>query len=398
MIRILSIGLVLFFCFASTLSLAFNDTQKPVEIPTGNETPVSSYGNPILIASNSPSQLDQELWDMVKTSEDIRDFEDYLKEFPDGFYKKIAKFRIRQLKRSDSQTTQSEPKPQQAAETKEIVESFNVVRDESTGLMWQKREAEEKVWWLADRYCADLELDGYDDWKLPNKRDLVTSFNIKDRFPGYVSSTKSYYWSSSTNNYDSDYAYGMFAENGELFDDGDKTLAYLVRCVRITDAVNKRNAGRFKKAARFLDHRSYNRTTSKEIEQGKKAISYYKNLLAGKGIELTKFYVSTDAGEGLDYDPDITKKTWIKESAFSGFQTNDAFIFSKGKQLGLDVVITYDVKWRKNRGTYQVYLFDIESDRKYSRTKKTYSSDSGDNWEEVMTEILNDYINDSGHI
>lgn len=47
------------------------------------------------------------------------------------------------------------------------------ITDEATGLMWTKSDNREGVLWEdALAYCEGLELAGYDDWRLPNAKEL----------------------------------------------------------------------------------------------------------------------------------------------------------------------------------------------------------------------------------
>ncbi len=101
--------------------------------------------------------------------------------------------------------------------------------DESTGLYWQKSEGGEKSWNKAMDYCKRLNLADRDDWRLPDKKELESSFPLNDKFPNLVNG---YYWSSTTNNDYNYYAWGMTASSGYMFGDGSKTTQYNVRCVR----------------------------------------------------------------------------------------------------------------------------------------------------------------------
>ena len=48
----------------------------------------------------------------------------------------------------------------------------STVTDSSTGLMWQQTESVEWNWVQALKYCEDLALAGYSDWRLPNYKEL----------------------------------------------------------------------------------------------------------------------------------------------------------------------------------------------------------------------------------
>ena len=57
------------------------------------------------------------------------------------------------------------------------------VRDEVTGLLWQKFPSEQRMSWTdAQDYCKTLELAGRDDWRTPNLKEL---FGISDFTQGW---------------------------------------------------------------------------------------------------------------------------------------------------------------------------------------------------------------------
>ena len=94
--------------------------------------------------------------------------------------------------------------------------STNTVKDNYTGLIWQKKDdgINNRDWEDAKRYCSNLSLDGYSDWRLPTMEELYylsditkieatfdSKFNYK-RKPAidtnYFDITNSRYWSSTT--------------------------------------------------------------------------------------------------------------------------------------------------------------------------------------------------------
>jgi hypothetical protein len=102
------------------------------------------------------------------------------------------------------------------------------ITDNATGLMWQKGENARANWYKALKACENMELAGYDDWRLPNIKELNTILDtsrkdgwwyFKDFFPAeglvppllhYFSSTvyqKTYAWVTNFNfGYDGYYA------------------------------------------------------------------------------------------------------------------------------------------------------------------------------------------------
>lgn len=117
------------------------------------------------------------------------------------------------------------------------IDSKEVVIDTNTKLMWQDSRDVERVnqhWGGAKEYCENLIFAGYSDWRLPIMDDF---FSIRDEkrksiaiTAGFKNVTPNQYWSSS-NVYDSGYAWNMNFENG---DDSVqlKSSNFYVRCVR----------------------------------------------------------------------------------------------------------------------------------------------------------------------
>ena len=81
------------------------------------------------------------------------------------------------------------------------------VSDLVTGLMWKKEESGQLGFEEALKYCDDLELGGYTDWRMPNIRELGTLLDInyrngnwhhKEIFPDVNISPLGFYWSGTT--------------------------------------------------------------------------------------------------------------------------------------------------------------------------------------------------------
>jgi peptidoglycan/xylan/chitin deacetylase (PgdA/CDA1 family) len=119
-----------------------------------------------------------------------------------------------------------------------------VVVDNNTNLMWQDSRDVQTVnrnWQGAKEYCENLVFAGYRDWRLPIMDDL---FSIRDEKrksiainAGFKNVTPNHYWSSS-NVYDTGYAWSMNFENG---DDSLqlKNSNFYVRCVRDNPISNR---------------------------------------------------------------------------------------------------------------------------------------------------------------
>lgn len=111
------------------------------------------------------------------------------------------------------------------------------VTDRSTGIMWQAGVSPTTLTWFnALGYCNDLVLEGYDNWRLPDIRELQTLIS-----EGYYNPTAESahfgtgaptLWSSSSfeRNFGSN-AYAIRLNDGALTSYG-KTSAYSARCIR----------------------------------------------------------------------------------------------------------------------------------------------------------------------
>jgi len=91
------------------------------------------------------------------------------------------------------------------------------VTDLKTGLMWQQDPPTDSYTWSeAKTYCENLELDGYDDWRMPSCKELYSISNFESGWP-YLNTT---YFYLATNTKDeqfwtSNYYVGVTVEGGD---------------------------------------------------------------------------------------------------------------------------------------------------------------------------------------
>ena len=94
-----------------------------------------------------------------------------------------------------------------------------VIFDAGTNLYWQKDSAQIDSWKEALSYCENLEYAGFDDWRLPNKNELVSLVNyskagteaeVLSSFPGM---TPDIFWSSTGADYG---AWALYMKDGTL--------------------------------------------------------------------------------------------------------------------------------------------------------------------------------------
>lgn len=81
--------------------------------------------------------------------------------------------------------------------------SGGVVAVAHTGLTWQAVPSPSTLTWpAAEMYCADLDIDGIDDWRLPTVLELLSIIDTEGAGPElldglFTSGVKPEYWSST---------------------------------------------------------------------------------------------------------------------------------------------------------------------------------------------------------
>lgn len=137
----------------------------------------------------------------------------------------------------------AEEAPSHAPKAGMIDNGDGTVTDNKTGLVWQKEDDEkERDWNEAGEYCKGLKLAGGSDWRLPDKKELVSLWwnagfieDVREKF--FPTMKKNYYWTSTP--YASAEIYGKknvrafsinFTEGRSVTDAQDSLN--IVRCVR----------------------------------------------------------------------------------------------------------------------------------------------------------------------
>ena len=115
----------------------------------------------------------------------------------------------------------------------ETISGDNVVVDFNTGLMWQQTIPTTARTWS---YCSGLTYAGYDDWRLPTPKELLTIVDNSRYNPAidttyFPNTPNGYFWSSSTYVDDTYYAWSVDFNNGGV-GLSLKSLTSYVRCVR----------------------------------------------------------------------------------------------------------------------------------------------------------------------
>lgn len=117
--------------------------------------------------------------------------------------------------------------------------SSDVLSDNKTGLMWQDNSAAKytkKDWKGAVDFCAELNLAGHDDWRLPTIKELETVLGTSPRNMDMKKGFKNvggsgYYWSSSIDESNEEFAWMMNFKRGYEYINY-KTYERHIRCVR----------------------------------------------------------------------------------------------------------------------------------------------------------------------
>jgi len=125
----------------------------------------------------------------------------------------------------------------------DFTKTGDVVTDNHRGLMWQddlSASTTAMTWQDAISHCEELTLDGHNDWRLPNIRELDSIVNSRKVDPAIYSafentSLDNYYWSSTTDAQERSVAWGITFHHGASAADSivtSKDGDNAVRCVR----------------------------------------------------------------------------------------------------------------------------------------------------------------------
>ncbi len=116
--------------------------------------------------------------------------------------------------------------------------SSGLVSDPLTDLVWQRGNGGSMTWQNAILYCENLVIGGFDDWTLPNVRQLETLTDIKNASSPAIDAaafpdtpTVLFWWTSTTNVGGSADAWILDFLDGAI-DTDPKTEQNYVRCVR----------------------------------------------------------------------------------------------------------------------------------------------------------------------
>ena len=119
--------------------------------------------------------------------------------------------------------------------------SNGVVSDSSTNLEWQddysdnSNSIKQTTWQSAIDYCENLTLNAQNDWRLPNKNELLSIADYTKSNPSiaeqFTNTSNNYYWSSTTHQSDHTNAWIVNFGYGYTGHHNKYNSGY-VRCVR----------------------------------------------------------------------------------------------------------------------------------------------------------------------
>ena len=120
--------------------------------------------------------------------------------------------------------------------------SNGVVSDSSTNLEWQDDYSDndntikQTTWQNAIDYCENLTLNAQNDWRLPNKNELLSIVDYSKSSPSmaeqFTNTSNSYYWWSSTTPQSYHTKAWLVGFDYGYTDYHSKYVSYYVRCVR----------------------------------------------------------------------------------------------------------------------------------------------------------------------
>lgn len=119
--------------------------------------------------------------------------------------------------------------------TKRFIEKDNMIIDLENNLMWEKEGSKNRLTFAeAVKYCKDLRLGEYKDWKLPTVKQLISIVDYEKYNPAINKIFKcesAFYWSSTK--YAGGSGYAWFVDfYGGYFYGYSLSSSYCVRAVR----------------------------------------------------------------------------------------------------------------------------------------------------------------------
>ena len=205
------------------------DTQNPEEDP--------AYKASVRIISKVTSD--------VSTVKSATDFLDSIKSDSDSVAKILLEWgnyeRLKKTGETESSYVGDDGYFQRGVDISYTDNLNGTITDNVTNLVWQDNNESNSIdfayrWNDAVSYCENLELGGYDDWRLPSVDELLT-ISDKGRYKPSINPIFNYvanstYWSSDSYENNTSYAWIVGFEYGQTTQWGLKTNRDYIRCVR----------------------------------------------------------------------------------------------------------------------------------------------------------------------
>lgn len=123
--------------------------------------------------------------------------------------------------------------------TYEVDKTSLLVTDKITNLMWQRNvEASKYQWEDAKTHCADLDIGGHNDWRLPTAIELISLVDFTKASPGptidqinFPDTPGDWFWTTTREASKPNFAWVVSFNSGQTNSD-DGVAPYFVRCVR----------------------------------------------------------------------------------------------------------------------------------------------------------------------
>ena len=174
-----------------------------------------------------PPDLAAQAWSMIENSENPAIFSAFIEKFPDAPQRQLAELKLMLLPspsaepkqedaavQSSSQPAPSVPDPQPIEPVSPSAEQLTVssnssgsnkryswtaeiIEDKEKKLIWQRVDAGQKTLYGAKRYCSQLKIDGWSDWRLPDPNELSQLLIGENTTEVFGELSQGMYWSST---------------------------------------------------------------------------------------------------------------------------------------------------------------------------------------------------------